>query len=353
MHDKVLPDWQNMNIINRGRVQSHSTFLPFSNSQNAVSQQRGMSDLFKLLSGEWKFSYTEVEAHSPEGFEKPETDVSDWNNITVPSCWQFFGYGVKNYLNTRYAFPVNPPFVPYENATGCYRTEFNISEKWEQKKVNILFDGVCSSFHVWVNGQLVGYSQGSHLPSEFDITPYINIGINTLAVKVYQWSYSTYLEAQDMWRFNGIFRDVYLVARGEDSIRDIHVNTTFDNDYNNCTLDIKTELKLKNNCTLSATLLDKNKKVIYTEEKQAGNETCFSKEISSPQKWSAEKPDLYSLLLELKKGEVIEAVSINVGFRQVEIKNSMLLVNGKQVKLKGVNRHDTNPNSYCPISYNN
>lgn len=212
MHDKVLPDWQNMNIINRGRVQSHSTFLPFSNSQNAVSQQRGMSDLFKLLSGEWKFSYTEVEAHSPEGFEKPETDVSDWNNITVPSCWQFFGYGVKNYLNTRYAFPVNPPFVPYENAAGCYRTEFNIPEKWEKKNVNIVFEGVCSSFHLWVNGQLAGYSQGSHLPSEFDISPYINTGKNVLAVKVYQWSYSTYLEAQDMWRFNGILSPIACMA---------------------------------------------------------------------------------------------------------------------------------------------
>ena len=260
MSDKVLPDWQNMNVIHRGRVRSHSTFLPFSDSESALSQQRGMSGLFKLLSGEWKFYYSEVEALSPEGFEKPEYDVSGWDNITVPGCWQFFGYGIKNYENTRYQFPVNPPFVPYENAAGCYRTEFCVPEKWDGKKVNIAFEGVCSSFHLWVNGQLAGYGQGSHLPCEFDITPYINTGLNVLAVKVYQWSYSTYLEAQDMWRFNGIFRDVYLVARGEDSIRDIHVNTTFDDDYNNCILDIKAELVLKNNCTLSATLLDKNKK---------------------------------------------------------------------------------------------
>lgn len=350
MSDKVLPDWQNMNVIHRGRVRSHSTFLPFSDSESALSQQRGMSGLFKLLSGEWKFYYSEVEALSPEGFEKPEYDVSGWDNITVPGCWQFFGYGIKNYENTRYQFPVNPPFVPYENAAGCYRTEFCVPEKWDGKKVNIAFEGVCSSFHLWVNGQLAGYGQGSHLPCEFDITPYINTGLNVLAVKVYQWSYSTYLEAQDMWRFNGIFRDVYLVARGEDSIRDIHVNTTFDDDYNNCILDIKAELVLKNNCTLSATLLDKNKKVIYTEEKQAGNETFFSKEILSPEKWSAESPNLYSLLLELKKGEVVEAACINVGFRQVEIKNSMLLVNGRQVKLKGVNRHDTNPDLGYTVS---
>ena len=350
MIKKPLPDWQNMDIIHKGRISSHSTFLPFGNSKDALSNQRGKSEFFKFLSGEWKFCYSEAEALSPQGFENPDYDVSEWNNITVPSCWQFFGYGIKNYLNTRYAFPVNPPLVPYENPTGCYRTEFTIPEKWDGKNVNIVFEGVCSSFHLWLNGHEVGYSQGSHLPSEFDLTPYVRKGKNTLSVKVYQWSYSTYLEAQDMWRFNGIFRDVYLVARGDDSIKDISVNTTFDSDYNNCTLDIKTKLAIKGNCTLTATLTDKNSNVIFTEEKQAESITAFSKEISSPLKWSAEEPNLYSLLLELKNGDTIEATSVNVGFRQIEIKNSMLLVNGNQVKLKGVNRHDTNPDLGYSVS---
>jgi beta-galactosidase/beta-glucuronidase len=346
-----FPDWQNMNVINKNTSSSHCTFFQYANTKQALLGNRGQSPFFKLLSGEWKFSYYESEALSPKGFEQPQFNTNEWNNITVPSCWQLLGYGVKNYLNAKYTFPVNPPFVPYENPIGCYRTNFTIPQDWDDKEINIVFDGVCNSFHLWVNGEAVGYSQGSHLPSEFDITPYIKKGINTLAVKVYQWSYSSYLECQDMWRFNGIFRDVYLVACSEVSLQDVHINTTFDNDYNNATLNIKTKFKNpKDDYFVCVSLIDNNENIVYTEQKKVMAEQTFSNEILSPLKWSAEEPNLYSLLIELKKDEVLEATKISVGFRQIEIKNSMLLVNGYQVKLKGVNRHDTDPDLGYAVS---
>ena len=346
-----LPDWQNMNVIHRGREASHCTLMPYLDEKSALSGQRGKSPFFKLLSGEWKFNYVTAEAYSPKGFEQPDYDVSKWDNITVPSCWQFFGYGIKNYLNTKYPFPVDPPFVPYENPTGSYRTEFVLPENWDSKKINIVFDGVCNSFHLWVNGIDVGYSQGSHLPSEFDITKHLKKGKNTLAVKVYQWSYSSYLEAQDMWRFNGIFRDVYLLAREEVCLKDVHINTTFDGEYKNAVLDVSALItNPQSDYSISISLLNKKGECVYNEEKAVSHEVKFSKEIQNPLKWSAEEPNLYSLIIGLKKGDIIEVTKINIGFKQVEIKNSMMLINGKQVKLKGVNRHDTHPDLGYAVS---
>ncbi|MDR0405682.1 MAG: DUF4981 domain-containing protein, partial [Clostridiales bacterium] len=350
MSNTTLPDWQNMNIIHRGRLASHCTLLPYGSAAGALSGQRGGSEFFRLLSGEWRFRYCETEALAPGGFERPDYDADAWDNITVPGCWQFFGYGVKNYLNTRYAFPVDPPTVPYETPAGCYLTEFTLPEQWEvtprnDKKINLFFDGVCGAFHLWVNGHAAGFSQGSHLPSEFDVTPYLVSGKNRLAVKVYQWSYASYLEAQDMWRFNGIFRDVYLVARGETRVADLHTNTVFDGAYRNAVLNIKLRIDGKTDGRRAAvSLLDENGGTVFREEYPCAAEVNISREISSPLQWSAETPHLYSLVTELlADGGVIEAVKTNIGFRQVEIKNAMLLVNGKQVKLKGVNRHDTHP----------
>ena len=343
-----------MNVIHKGRTASHCTYIPYSSMEKALSKNRDSSDRFLLLNGEWKFFYSEIEALSPHGFEQPDYDVTNWGDITVPGCWQFFGFGTKNYINARYAFPVTPPFVPYENPTGCYRREVSLPDSWDGKNIHIVFNGVCNSFHLWVNGKAVGYSQGSHLPSEFDLTPFLQKGKNTLAVKVYQWSYSSYLEAQDMWRLNGIFRDVALVYKEQTSLEDFHVGTSFDADYNNSVLDIAVKIGgVKDGQTVSVILFDKENNPVYSEEKPAKSTVTFTKEISSPLKWSAEEPNLYTLALVLKDGDITEATCINVGFRKVEIKNAMLLVNGKQVKLKGVNRHDTNPDTGYTVSLDN
>lgn len=354
MSNKLLPDWQNISVIHKGRQRPRGIFIPYDDLDAALSGQRGNSNYFKLLSGEWKFFYSPIEALCPEGFEQEDYDIGPWDNITVPSCWQLYGYGVKNYVNARYPFPIDLPFVPYENPTGCYRTDFTIPEKWDEKRISIVFDGVCSSFHLWINGKMVGFSQGSHLPSEFDITKYVKKGKNILAVKVYQWSYSSYIESQDMWRFNGIFRDVYLIARNNVDFEDVHINTSFDVDYNNATIDVMAIINSWNGeystYSVEASLVDKYGNIIFKVEKPCMRELTISKKIYAPLKWSAEEPNLYYLILKLKNCRDEHMIKINVGFRQVEIKNSMMLINGKQVKLKGVNRHDSNPDFGYTVS---
>ncbi|MDD3766892.1 MAG: glycoside hydrolase family 2 TIM barrel-domain containing protein [Eubacteriales bacterium] len=351
MQSNNLPDWQNMNIVHRGRLKSHCTLMPFESFEDALAGERGNSRFFKLLNGQWKFFYTQACAMAPEGFESPDFNVDDWADITVPGCWQFWGYGIKNYLNVRYPFPVDPPFVPNENAVGCYRREFEVPKSWSGKDVHIHFGGVASAFHLWLNGEFVGFSQGSHLPSEFDLTPYIKEGKNTVAVKVYQWNYASYLECQDMWRFNGIFREVYLLARDKSYINDIYYTTVFDEKYENATLSLKIKIKNPNpNDSLNISLLDDKNETIFTAKQASGEVVSLSKEIKSPKKWNAEEPNLYKLVVELQKDKAAEFCKVNVGFRQVEVKNSVLLVNGKKVKLKGVNRHDTHPDLGYAVS---
>ena len=351
MSKKSLPDWQNMKCIHRGRLNSHSYMIPFQDLKTALTNERTGSDYFKLLSGQWKFNYSEMEALTPDGFENPNFNVNDWDDITVPGCWQFFGYDIKNYVNVSFPIPVDPPFVPYENPTGCYRTDFTIPDNWDGRDVKIVFDGVCSSFHIWLNGNFIGYSQGSHIPSEFDLTPFLNKGKNTLAVKVYKWSYSTYMECQDMWRFSGIFRDVYLIAQDKSRIADVFINTDFDSQYNNgiLTADVKIDNPLKEQ-KLIFTLFDKNENVIFTKAEDVTETVSISCEVATPLKWTAETPNLYTLGVELSDGNIIEASCFNVGFRKIEVKNTMLLINGCQVKLKGVNRHDDNPDKGFAVS---
>lgn len=341
--NKQLPDWQNINVLQRGRTKPHATLLPYDSAKNAISNQRELSPYFKLLNGVWKFNYSEIEAYSPKDFYMQDYDASGWDNINVPGCWQFFGYGIKNYINWAVPFSVTPPYVPYENPTGCYRTEFVVPKNWSNKKINIVFEGVCNSFHLWINGNEVGFSQGSHIPAEFDITKYIKEGKNTVAVKVYQWSYTTYIETQDMFRFNGIFRDVYLVAKEDSGIFDLSVKTDLDGQYKNGTVSVDvTNYNCKGDYEVGIALLD-GSKIIYEEKQKLSDKNSFNFAVENAKLWFAEAPNLYTLITTLiKSGEVIEAYKTDTGFKKIEIKNSMLLVNGKQVKLKGVNKHDTN-----------
>jgi len=349
--NKILPDWQNMNVLHRGRTKAHASLMPYDNANNAIKSERMLSPYFKLLNGVWKFNYSEIEAYAPKNFEQPDYDVSEWDNINVPGCWQFFGYGTKNYINWAVPFLVNPPYVPYENPTGCYRTEFIIPKNWKSKKISIVFEGVCNSFHLWINGHEIGFSQGSHIPAEFDITKFIKEGKNTVAVKVYQWSYTTYIETQDMFRFNGIFRDVYLVAKEESGIFDLDVKTDLDENYKDGNVTVAvTNYNCSKAYEVQITVFDGNVK-LYEEKQALADKNNFSFEVKNAKLWFAETPNLYTLVTTLiKNGDAIEAYKTDIGFKKTEIKNSMLLVNGKQVKLKGVNRHDTNTTKGFAVS---
>ena len=368
------PDWQNPLILQRNRLAPHASLLPYADEASALSGERGLSPYFLLLNGRWQFQYLTAPHQAPPGFEAVGFDDSGWDAIAVPGCWQMLGYGKPNYTNVNYPIPVDPPYVPDDNPTGLYRRTFYLPESWAGRQVLLTFEGVDSAYYVWVNGQLAGYSQVPHLPAEFDITPLLHAGENQLAVQVFQWSDGTYLEDQDMWRLSGIFRDVYLVSVPQVHLRDARVRTSLDAAYRDAVLDV--QVKIKNMSTraawpkaLRAKLLDAAGAVVFDQPIQAaltggagrrstigsGEEATASLQVpvSAPRLWSAEDPYLYNLLLTLSgpDGKLQEVERIRVGFRQVEIKDGVFYVNGVAIKLQGVNRHETHPDTGHAVSY--
>ncbi|WP_431801216.1 glycoside hydrolase family 2 TIM barrel-domain containing protein [Halobacillus andaensis] len=347
-------DWENIQVLQRNRRKERAHFIPFADKASALTFQREKSPSFKLLNGLWKFQYAENPDLAPEWFYKEDYDTVDWEELYVPSSWQMHGYGRPAYTNVVYPFPVDPPFVPTKNPTGSYVRDFWVTEEWLGQLVTLRFEGVDSAFYVWVNGERVGYSQGSRIPSEFDLSPYLKEGKNRLAVQVYQWSDGSYIEDQDMWWLSGIFRDVYLLAVPKVHIEDYFVKTSFDDNYEHGTLRVETVIENSSNdevshYTLKYDLQDADGQDVINERETvsiAANSTKtvvrkFS--IQSPGKWSAEDPYLYKLLLSLKKWEAAEVIPVNVGFRSIELKDGLFLVNGRAIKLKGVNRHDHHP----------
>lgn len=361
----TLPDWENPLILSRNREPAHATLYPFADEAGALSGNRTASPYFRLLNGDWSFCYMESPNKVPAGFENPAFDVSDWDRLPVPSNWQMHGYGKPNYTNVAYPYPVDPPRVPQDNPVGLYRHNFQAPAEWSNRSVFLTFAGVDSAFYVWVNGRMVGYSQAAHLPAEFNITSYLQAGQNTLAVQVFQWSDGSYLEDQDMWRLSGIFRDVYLTSTADAHIRDVRVRTMFDDEYRDAVLDVQIALRnysaqVQSGFHVKATLLD-DKQVIASQVFECPDSLDGNTEISAsvqtsipnPRKWSADDPQLYSLVITLTDaaGNAVEAQKVNVGFRQVEVRNQQLLVNGVAVKLKGVNRHETHPELGHAVSY--
>ncbi|MFC7322534.1 glycoside hydrolase family 2 TIM barrel-domain containing protein [Halobacillus campisalis] len=351
-------DWENIKILHRNRKKERAHFVPFADENSALTFERKKSFSFKLLNGLWKFQYSESPHLAEEDFYKEEFKAWGWDDLYVPSSWQMHGYGKPSYTNVVYPFPVDPPFVPSENPTGSYVRDFWITTEWLNRQVSLRFEGVDSAFYVWVNGRQVGYSQGSRIPSEFDITSFIKEGKNYLAVQVYQWSDGTYIEDQDMWWLSGIFRDVYLLGVPKVHIEDYFVKTTFDENYNHATLEVETVVENSSpddvtDYRIGYRLLDETgQEVVNDQGSWAVSIAAGSKEtvvqsflIDRPMKWSAEEPHLYRLLLSLKEydANVKEVVPTNVGFRTVELKDGLFLVNGAAIKLKGVNRHDHHP----------
>jgi beta-galactosidase len=354
-------DWENPHVCGINKEPPHCTLLPYPDVQSAPAGTREASPFFKLLNGAWKFHWVCKPADRPIDFYRPEYDVSRWDDIHVPSNWQMEGYGTPIYLNSPYPFEKNPPFIQHDyNPVGSYRTEFEIPDTWRGRQVFLHFDGVESAFYLWVNGQKVGYSQGSRTPAEFNITNYLEPGPNVLAVEVYRWSDGSYLECQDFWRLSGIFRDVYLFSTPSLHIRDFEIKTDLDERCKNAALTVTTRIRnysgeMFNNASVEVSLLDAEGKAVREKtllhgsapELQSGSEAVIEMktEVDSPHKWTAETPYLYTVLLTLKDaaGTLLEVERCNFGFRKVEIKGGQLLVNGVPILVKGVNRHEHDP----------
>ncbi|PAV31157.1 beta-galactosidase subunit alpha [Virgibacillus profundi] len=356
-----IPDWKSLDVLQRNREKSRSYFIPYPNESSALSYERGNSDRFKLLNGKWKFNYAENPETAPADFYKEDYDTSNWDLIEVPHHWQLQGYDKPHYTNVNYPFPVDPPHVPTENPTGSYQRDFYIPEDWQEEEIYLGFEGVDNCFHLWVNGVEVGFSKGSRVPAEFNITKLIHPGENRLAVRVYKWSDSTYIEDQDMWWLSGIFRDVYLIARPNVHIRDIFIRTDLDENYENALLkmDVEVSGEIAGDQKVEYQLLDHLKKPV---EEIAGREALstdglltIEAPVTNPKKWSAESPYLYHVLLKLtdEKGNISEVIAQKVGFRSVELKGGLVLINGEAIKFKGVNRHDNHPDFGRAVPYEN
>jgi beta-galactosidase len=353
-------DWENQQVVGRNKEAAHVTLVPFADVASALSGERHGSPFFKLLNGDWKFKFSANPQAAPPDFYQVGYADQDWDTMAVPSNWQMLGYGLPRYLANDYPFDKsNPPFIPQEtNETGCYRSLFSVPETWHGKQIFINFDGVDSAFYLWINGQMVGYSQDSRLPAEFNITAFVHPGENLLAARVYRFSDGSYLEDQDMWFLSGIFRDVYLYATPAVHLRDFWVQTSLDKDYRDAVL--KVRLNLKNYIAqpfsgyrLETALYDASGQrlagwpVTAAFSLAGGAETVLeiAQPVANPNKWSDEQPYLYTLLLTLKDqaGQVLEVEGSRVGFRQVEVKDGKVLVNGVGILFKGVNRHEFDP----------
>ncbi|MFB3879783.1 MAG: glycoside hydrolase family 2 TIM barrel-domain containing protein [Armatimonadota bacterium] len=362
--DAAPRDWENPQLLSRNTEPPHATLTPYPDEASALAGRPAASPYHRLLGGHWRFCYLPRPEVAPEGFASEAFDDSGWATIPVPSCWQMLGYGRPNYTNVAYPFPVDPPYVPDENPVGLYRTRFVVPEAWGGRRVMLSFDGVCSAFYVWVNGQCVGFSKCSHMPSEFDITKCIRAGSNLLVVQVFQWSDGSYLEDQDMWRLNGIFRDVSLFSTPQVHVRDVAVRTTFDAGYVDAVLDVT--MKVRNHGEKQASGYSVGVRLYDADGSAVGegcakapaipkaNEVVITHQlaIAAPRKWSAEEPNLYTLLVSLlgADGAVLEVQPVAVGFRQIERKGVQVLLNGVPLEIRGVNRHDTHPDLGYAVS---
>ncbi|QZE13049.1 DUF4981 domain-containing protein [Halosquirtibacter laminarini] len=357
-------DWENQHVIGINKEPAHTSLVPYVNLDEALVGEELNSSLVKTLNGVWKFHWVKAPQDRPVDFYKKSFDVSHWDDIEVPSNWQMKGYGVPIYTNVTYPMAKDAPNImtptpaswtktKYPNPVGSYRRIFTVPSNWDGKEIFLHFKGVKSAMYVWVNGQKVGYSQGSMTPAEFNITKYLEKGDNEIAVEVYRWSDGSYLEDQDFWRFSGIYRDVVLFARPKTYLRDFFFKTTLSDSYQEANIDL--DLKFRGRGGVIAydayLLTPSGEKVALKSGKVSSGSTKkdkivhISKKIENPLLWSAEIPNLYTLIIDQKdtKGDRIEVVKHMVGFRDIKIKDQQFWVNGKSVLLKGVNRHEHDP----------
>jgi len=369
-------DWENQHVLSINREPARASFTPYLNEKG---------DMSRSLDGMWKFNWTKTPDEQPQDFYKDGFNDTTWKLFQVPGDWEVNGYGTPIYSSSGYTFKINPPYVMGEpkktytayverNPTGCYRRTFTVPTEWNGREIFMHFGAVSSAFYLYINGQQVGYSQGSMEPAEFRITSYLREGENLVALKVFKYSDGSYLEDQDMWRIAGIHRSVSIYAAPKLRISDFGVRTELDKDYQNATIIIDPKLSVVDNqraegyrieaqlydadgkAVLDSTLwqdavpvlnIDHKGKIMNERNPQRGYAPYgwLKAEVKEPKKWTAETPYLYSLKLALvdSTGKAVERIDTKIGFRKVEIKDGMLLVNGKQVRFRGVNRHEMDP----------
>ncbi len=352
-------DWQNPAVFEKGQNLPHAFHIPYSSRERAVQNLPRTCENYQLLNGMWKFKWVETPAQVPVDFCQPDFDAEEWDEITVPSNWQMEGYGHPKFRNVALSFESDPPKIPdYYNPTGCYKRKFELPEDWKENEVMLRFEGVKSASYVWINGKRVGYNQGGFEPAEYNITSFLKKGENDLSVEVLRFSDGSYLENQDMWRLSGIFRDVKLYAQPKTYIHDHYVLTDLDKEYKDATLKLELDLVTTNQ---EATKVYFEMDVLNADEQSilaagiqldsviidsAGTmKVQLSTLVVDPPKWSAEFPNLFTLLVTLKdkSGNTLEAFNQKIGFREVEYNKDILTVNGVPVKLNGVNSHMHDP----------
>ena len=353
-------EWEDPTFIAQNKIPARATSYSYKSEADALKGNRDNSQILSL-NGNWKFNFVENAENRPIDFYN--SDVSKWDDIEVPSNWEMKGYGTPIYVNSGY--PFNMKYVPNidrDNPVGSYVKTFTLPEEWKNQRIVIHFGGVSSAMYLWINGKKVGYSQDSRLPAEFDITNFVKSGENKVAVQVFRWCDGSYLEDQDHWRMSGIHREVLIIAQPKISIEDFFIRTRFDDNYQDALLQIRPTIigtldKDIKGWTVEAKLFSSDNKEVLKQpiikdvnsiinERYPQRDNVYfglmEAKVISPQKWSAEKPVLYTLVLNLKDADekIVESRSSKVGFREVEIKNGQLLLNGKSIKLYGVNRHD-------------
>ncbi len=351
--EKTPHDWENpaVNAINREEARAY--FIPYATAEQAEQNDIWQSPLIQSLNGTWQFHLSHTPYVRPFYFFKDDYDTGDWTTIKVPANWEMEGFDVPIYVNVQYPHEATPPTIQkFYNPVGSYKRTFTIPETWTGQDIYLHFGAVSSAMYVWVNEQMVGYSEDSKTPAEFNISKYLKKGTNSLAVEVYRWCDGSYLEDQDFWRLSGMTRDVFLMARNPQHVRDFKVSSPLVNNYQDGDLNLNVEIvnSAQTNPTVSldAVLMDGATKVAeMTRTIQASGQPAsvnLKASVPSARPWSAENPNLYQLLITLKdeSGKILEVIRQDVGFRTVEIKNAQLLVNGVAINVKGVDIHEHN-----------
>ena len=325
--------YEDLNVMHDKTMSARAYYIPASVRMNDLVEYRERSDRFQLLNGEWKFRYYSSIYDVTESFYEKGYDVSGFDQVTVPGVWQMDGYDTHQYTNIRYPFPFDPPYVPQDIPCGAYVHNFEYHREKKAPKAFLNFEGVDSCFYVWVNGAYAGYSQVPHATSEFDVTDLLNEGENTLAVLVLKWCDGSYLEDQDKFRMSGIFRDVYLLKRPEKTIRDYYITTDVEKD----SVVVKLDMHFSEPVETKVTIEDKYGAVVARGE--AAENGVLELTVLNPVLWNAENPYLYQIILTMPDEVIVD----RIGFRTIEIKDKVVYFNGEKIKFRGVNRHDSDP----------
>ena len=347
-------EWKNPEINAVNRAPMHTNYFAYSSSEEAAKADKENSSNFMTLNGIWKFNWVKNADARPTDFYRTDYNDKGWGQMKVPGVWEMNGYGDPIYVNVGYAwrsqYKNNPPYVPIENNhVGSYRKEIIIPAEWSEKEIFAHFGSVTSNMYLWVNGKYVGYSEDSKLEAEFNLTKYLKPGKNLIAFQVFRWCDGTYLEDQDFFRYSGVGRNCYLYSRNKKYIQDIRVTPDLDSNYTNGTLNVA--LKLNGSGTVELNLTDPAGKSVATAQVNGNGQKSVVMDVSNPEKWTAETPNLYTLTATLKNGSnTLEVIPVKVGFRKIELKGGQILVNGQPVLFKGADRHEMDPDGGYVVS---